>query len=423
VKPDLQIDPVIRSWIAPLDAKELELLEASIATEGCRDALIAWNGVLIDGHHRHEICRREKKPYRVTEMSFPNRDHAEVWVRQNQAGRRNLTNDQRAMNASFLEEALGRVEKSARGKAGRATGGKRKPDEDRLEVTANTKRSSGTEKKDRSRAKAAKAHRVTQNLVRRATAVRKKAPALAKKVAAGEIAIKAAEKAIRETDRQTKRADAAAVAKAATVGDDRQVVHGSFVEVADSIAADSVAFVFTDPPYHDKTIGTYADLGRVAARVLKPNGSLITYTSHHRIPEVIRMLQDAGLTFFWPIAMVHTGTKARMTEYGIVVHWKPLLWFVKGAFRSRDDLRFVNDLVVSTPQKDAHPWQQSTVEAKYYIEQLTSPGDLVFDPFCGGGTTAVAAAQTLRRWITCDTDDQAVHIARQRVAAAMETPR
>ncbi|MDE0269560.1 MAG: site-specific DNA-methyltransferase [Acidimicrobiaceae bacterium] len=48
----------------------------------------------------------------------------------------------------------------------------------------------------------------------------------------------------------------------------------------------------------------------------------------------------------------------------------------------------------------------------------TDPGDLVFDPTCGGGTTAMAAEKWGRRWITCDTSPVAVSIARQRLATA-----
>ena len=48
----------------------------------------------------------------------------------------------------------------------------------------------------------------------------------------------------------------------------------------------------------------------------------------------------------------------------------------------------------------------------------TDPGDLVFDPTCGGGTTAVAAETWGRRWITCDTSPIAVAIARQRLTTA-----
>ena len=49
----------------------------------------------------------------------------------------------------------------------------------------------------------------------------------------------------------------------------------------------------------------------------------------------------------------------------------------------------------------------------------TDPGDLVFDPTCGGATTALVAERWGRRWITCDTSPIAVSIARQRLATAI----
>ena len=52
------------------------------------------------------------------------------------------------------------------------------------------------------------------------------------------------------------------------------------------------------------------------------------------------------------------------------------------------------------------------------ILMTTDPGDLVFDPTCGGATTALAAEKWGRRWITCDTSPISVAIARQRIATA-----
>lgn len=52
------------------------------------------------------------------------------------------------------------------------------------------------------------------------------------------------------------------------------------------------------------------------------------------------------------------------------------------------------------------------------VLMATDPGDLVFDPTCGGATTAVAAEKWGRRWITCDTSPIAVSIARQRIATS-----
>jgi adenine-specific DNA-methyltransferase len=49
----------------------------------------------------------------------------------------------------------------------------------------------------------------------------------------------------------------------------------------------------------------------------------------------------------------------------------------------------------------------------------TDPGDLVFDPTCGSGTTAYVAEQWGRRWITCDTSRVALTLAKQRLMTAL----
>lgn len=49
----------------------------------------------------------------------------------------------------------------------------------------------------------------------------------------------------------------------------------------------------------------------------------------------------------------------------------------------------------------------------------TDPGDLVFDPTCGSGTTAYVAEQWGRRWITCDTSRVAIALAKQRLMSAV----
>ena len=52
------------------------------------------------------------------------------------------------------------------------------------------------------------------------------------------------------------------------------------------------------------------------------------------------------------------------------------------------------------------------------IQMTTDPGDLVFDPTCGSGTTAFVAEQWGRRWITCDTSRVALSLAKQRLMTA-----
>lgn len=49
----------------------------------------------------------------------------------------------------------------------------------------------------------------------------------------------------------------------------------------------------------------------------------------------------------------------------------------------------------------------------------TDPGDLVFDPTCGSGTTAYVSEKGGRRWITCDTSRVAITLAKQRMMTSI----
>ncbi|GIV21492.1 MAG: hypothetical protein KatS3mg023_3243 [Armatimonadota bacterium] len=62
--------------------------------------------------------------------------------------------------------------------------------------------------------------------------------------------------------------------------------------------------------------------------------------------------------------------------------------------------------------------QTNTKVIERCILMTTDPGDLVFDPTCGSGTTAYCAEKWGRRWITCDTSRVALAIARQRLMTA-----
>ena len=63
--------------------------------------------------------------------------------------------------------------------------------------------------------------------------------------------------------------------------------------------------------------------------------------------------------------------------------------------------------------------QTATKVIQRCLLMTTDPGDLVFDPTCGSGTTAHVAEQWGRRWITCDTSRVAVTLARQRLMTSV----
>ena len=60
---------------------------------------------------------------------------------------------------------------------------------------------------------------------------------------------------------------------------------------------------------------------------------------------------------------------------------------------------------------------------EWCIEKATNPGDLILDPFCGSGSTGVAAINTGRRFIGIEIDEGYADIARARIAKAAEQAR
>ncbi len=110
---NLTIDNDFRDLIPPLRLDERTELEASIQQDGCRDPLTVWSGTVIDGHNRYEICTRLSVPFEVVEKEFDSKVDALIWIRRNQLARRNLTDDQRAINAERLRQLESQKVKSA----------------------------------------------------------------------------------------------------------------------------------------------------------------------------------------------------------------------------------------------------------------------------------------------------------------------
>lgn len=100
------INQKFKALIPPLAPEELAQLEANIIKDGCRDPLVVWNGTLIDGHNRYEICQRNSIKFDTVKMEFDDEHAAQVWTIRNQFGRRNLSNYARVELVLKLEPLL-----------------------------------------------------------------------------------------------------------------------------------------------------------------------------------------------------------------------------------------------------------------------------------------------------------------------------
>lgn len=92
----MRIDQEFKALIKPLEQSERAGLEASIIAEGCRDPIVVWDNVIVDGHNRYEICTANGIEYKTTAIEFADRREARIWIRNNQLHRRNLTDGWKA---------------------------------------------------------------------------------------------------------------------------------------------------------------------------------------------------------------------------------------------------------------------------------------------------------------------------------------
>jgi len=107
----MKLNQKFRSLIPPLSKEEYDLLEKSILADGCRDALVTWKGILIDGHNRYEICQKHNLEYDTVEKKFLNEEEARLWIFENQIGRRNLNKFQRTELALKLKDIISKEAK------------------------------------------------------------------------------------------------------------------------------------------------------------------------------------------------------------------------------------------------------------------------------------------------------------------------
>jgi hypothetical protein len=103
----IKINDVLRAYIEPLTESEYQALERSILVEGCRDALVLWEDVLVDGHNRYQICQQHGIPFKVTEnTSFRSLDDVKLWMIDNNLGRRSISDFQRGVLALRKKEIM-----------------------------------------------------------------------------------------------------------------------------------------------------------------------------------------------------------------------------------------------------------------------------------------------------------------------------
>ncbi len=178
------------------------------------------------------------------------------------------------------------------------------------------------------------------------------------------------------------------------------------------IPDESIDLIFTDPPYLREFLPLYGWLSEEASRVLKPGGFLLAYAGVYHKQQVMEDLSK-HLDYFWDFVSVHSGNSPIMWQRKIISRHKSILAFVKGKGLPRCNV--ISLWIGSGGDKRFHTWGQDESTARYYIDCFSSSGDLVWEPFTGGGTTPAVCKVLNRSYIAFELDPVTADIARKRL--------
>jgi len=104
---EIVVLPELKAYIDPLTLDEHESLERSILDEGCRDALVLWGNILVDGHNRFGICQKHGLPFKTVQNErFQNMEDIHLWMIDQHLGRRSVSDYQRGVLALRKREII-----------------------------------------------------------------------------------------------------------------------------------------------------------------------------------------------------------------------------------------------------------------------------------------------------------------------------
>lgn len=384
---DIVIDPEYCALIPPLASDEYSMLESNVKKDGCRDPLVLWNKTLLDGHNRLKICRENGLKFEVAYLKFGSREAAKDWIIRNQLGRRNLTRDQWEY---FLGERYNREKRQG----------------------ARTDLTSGkNDHKLQTSKRLADEYGVTEKTVRRAG---KTAEMLNEHPEEKEDVIKKRKRISKVKKDLKKKSDekefnhAIAETSSLDVSEICDLRVCSCRELFESgIKPDAV---ITDPPYPKEFLHVFNEISELCKDI--PLVAVMSGQSY--LPEVMQRLCE-HLKYRWTLAYLTPGGQSvQQWPSKVNTFWKPVLLFGKSVDWIGDVFRSdVND-----NDKRFHNWGQSESGMADLINHLTKPGQLICDPFLGGGTTAVVSISLGRKFVGCDIEEKSVNVTKKRVMEA-----
>lgn len=201
------------------------------------------------------------------------------------------------------------------------------------------------------------------------------------------------------------------------------------------VPPESVRLILTDPPYNVSKENNFDTMGRtgidfewdggfdqetwvrLADKALMPGGSLVLWNDWKVLGSVAHLLMDLGYEVKRPLTWIKSNPWPRNVQSSPVQRTEYGLWAVK---RIKKTTKWVHNLrphlsyedlifryaVPGGKKDERHKTKKPDDMFREIIQIFSNPGDLVLDPFVGGGTTSFAAAAEGRRFICFDESER-----------------
>ena len=421
----LIIDEEFKNLIPPLSDVERKGLEDSILKEGCRDAIITWHGVIVDGHNRYSICTKHNIPFKTLEKDFKSRDEAILYMIDNQKSRRNLTDYARGMLESKAMEILAKQARANQTSAGaknleRYNAAKNNDTSSFCEITK-TSEAKQTSKIDTTKELAKRIgtgeqtasrimninKRLEKAIEENKTIAGQKPEEIKQKLITGDVSINEAYNKIKleekkETIRQAEN----------KIVEEAKEEYKPTVYIADSITRDfegKFDLLLTDPPYSTDVdnIESFVDSWLYNA-LLHVKSTGFAYIFIGAYPDEIKAYLNARtpnhINLCQQLIWTYKNTLGNNPKDRYKQNYQVCL-FYRGIDAPQLNCPLTSEQwavqEVNAPdgrQGDRyHAWQKPLEIAERFIRHSTKQGDTVYDPFCCTGTFLLAAAKLGRK--------------------------
>jgi len=181
------------------------------------------------------------------------------------------------------------------------------------------------------------------------------------------------------------------------------------------IKPESIDWIITDPPYPADYLELYDVLSELGEYALRPSGGMLVMTGQSYLVDVLHSLSQR-MNYAWTLAYLTPGGQSPFIwQVGCNTFWKPVFLLTKGSYKGMG----FGDVIQTSPNnndKSHHHWGQSVEGFDELVRRFAFPGQVVLDPFLGGGATAIAALRNHCSFVGFDVDPKCVETTRKRIA-------